>query len=1206
MDIAQKTGCCLGILCSITTAAAELNFPRVVLDDSYIAYERDVGDIDGDGLSDVAATGDGGSTIEWFHAPDWTRQTLYTLTGTYRYTRADDFKVADIDSDGDLDLVVRLGAGPSDEGEGRAAWIENLGSGTGWVTRIIGTSPSYVKDIAVGDLDRDDRPDIVLREDSQTQIWLQEINGWTEVTLSHAAHEGMELGDLDMDGDVDVVLNGFWFTTPNSPADCRSAAHYTNRTIDTQWFTQTGDWTANSCKVAVGDIDGDGSNDVVFSQSERAGHPVTWYKQAGAAWTAHIVTNVDYAHNLQAYDADLDGDIDILTGGMTQSSQKGLQLLLNAGGGTAWTPFIIQTDGSYSAELGDIDNDGDLDIAGIVNWNSAPSYIYRNNSGGPPSLDFWRYIQVSASHVRTFGLDFIDADGDDDLDIASGPYLYLNPGGNMTSTWSQIEAAPGRHLFMAMEVDGDSFADALALEDNAGQNRIDLYWHEAGSTQATNWEQVVRFGDVPRSDHAEGFQGSRLAQIENGGPSEVVISSLQGIYYFNLPVHPATGSWPRVFVAANDSDEGIGVMDLDGDLDLDITFTSGGSKQVKWARNPGNGTGDWTVFTIGAFSEADWPDRCAAADVNGDGRPDIVVTEENSGASPDAMACWWEQPASSPTNAGWTRHLITTRYTMNNLDAGDVDRDGDVDLVLAEHRGTKIISVFANDGLGVFTEYPVGAGHENHLGGKLADLDGDGDLDLAGIAYDDFTQLHVWRNDSPSGIPTVTRPTIAPNGGVFDEPLTAALACGTTGAEIWYSLDGSTPSNSVPSLLYTNAVIPIATSLVIRARGFKNELAPSAIASATFTGPQVKTPEISPAGGAFEGTATVTLACTTTGTLIRFTTTGADPDTSSDVYAGPFNLTNDTTVKARAFRAGLADSPVASASFTRFDGGPRAYWRLDERLGGLAMDAGGHAHTGAVSGAEWIVGHLDNALSFDGLDDHVACGAWDIAGEALTIAAWIRVASPYLDNDSRILSKALGSSEQDHYWMLSLTLVGGEPRLRFRLKTGGTTATLIAGSGSISLDAWHHAAAVYDGSALRLYLDGLPVGNQAASGSMSANPGADIFIGANPPDAYAPFKGLLDDVRVYDLALSLSEIQAIRDAQPPPLQPGIRALTPSGGDGWTLDISSPPGHYQILQAASNLMENTWRDIATNSAAGENLIMEHTHTPPQGFYRLLQN
>jgi hypothetical protein len=365
----------------IVSRAGAASFEYAPLDSSYFAYERDAADVNGDGLPDIVTVQEGDTTIEWFRAPAWPRATLIALSGAYRWPRADDFKLADMDGDGDPDVLTRLGPGPYDDGAGEAAWFENPGAGGTWIRRLIGVSLEYVKDIVVADFDRDRRPDVAMRMDSRTQLWLREPGGgWTEVRLEHPAHEGMEAADLDGDGDPDLVLNGFWFRTPDTPAACRVAAQYTFLTIAAAWYTQGGDWTANSCKVAAGDIDGNGTTDVVLSHSERAGYAVTWYARSGSDWIAHTVAVVDYAHNLQVFDADLDGDADILTGGMPQSSQRGLRLLLNGGGGANWSTQVLQSEGSYSAELADLDADGDLDIIGIRNWNAAPTYLYRNLS----------------------------------------------------------------------------------------------------------------------------------------------------------------------------------------------------------------------------------------------------------------------------------------------------------------------------------------------------------------------------------------------------------------------------------------------------------------------------------------------------------------------------------------------------------------------------------------------------------------------------------------------------------------------------------------------------------------------------------------------------------------------------------------------------------------------------------------------------------
>jgi hypothetical protein len=359
-------------------------FEQIVVDPDYVAYQRDVGDIDGDGDNDLVAVQEGDTTLQVFRAPAWERSTLIAFSEAFSFPRADDLKLADIDRDGDLDVVTRLGGGPTDDGVGVAVWCENGSESAGFTWHRIGRSPEYVKDIVVVDLDRDGRPDVIMRMDRQTQIWLQDAeNGWNEVLLAHPPHEGMAAGDVDGDGDSDLVMNGFWFPTPDTPTAARLATNYGLQIIDDSWFNQTGDWTKNSCKVVVADFDADGTNEVAFSQSERAGYEVAWYRRdtsgVSESWNRHPVAVVDYCHTLQSSDFDLDGDVDLLAGGMIQSQHRGLRLFVNEGRGARWSALIVQTDGSYSAEVGDVDKDGDPDVVGIRNWNSPPTWIYRNN-----------------------------------------------------------------------------------------------------------------------------------------------------------------------------------------------------------------------------------------------------------------------------------------------------------------------------------------------------------------------------------------------------------------------------------------------------------------------------------------------------------------------------------------------------------------------------------------------------------------------------------------------------------------------------------------------------------------------------------------------------------------------------------------------------------------------------------------------------------
>ena len=180
------------------------------------------------------------------------------------------------------------------------------------------------------------------------------------------------------------------------------------------------------------------------------------------------------------------------------------------------------------------------------------------------------------------------------------------------------------------------------------------------------------------------------------------------------------------------------------------------------------------------------------------------------------------------------------------------------------------------------------------------------------------------------------------------------------------------------------------------------------------------------------------------------------------------------------------------------------------------------------------LGWNDNELIFDGINDYVNIGTLDVSGSELTLMGWAKSnvlgdCSAY--RDCRIISKASGTSEQDHYWMISTIRVGSATRLRFRLKAGGTTSTLIASSGNLINDTLFHVAATYDGNTMRLYKDGVEVGSLAKTGVLDVNNAVDAWIGDNPPisGTRRPWKGVIKNVRVYQMALTATEVNRVKD-----------------------------------------------------------------------------
>jgi hypothetical protein len=179
---------------------------------------------------------------------------------------------------------------------------------------------------------------------------------------------------------------------------------------------------------------------------------------------------------------------------------------------------------------------------------------------------------------------------------------------------------------------------------------------------------------------------------------------------------------------------------------------------------------------------------------------------------------------------------------------------------------------------------------------------------------------------------TVATPTFDPAPDTYTSAQDVTISCETEGATIYYTTDGTEPTQS--STQYT-APVAIETTTTLKANAFKPDWDTSEIASGlyTITG-TIAVPTFSPAPGTeFTSSLDIEISCSTEDVTLYYTTDGTDPTESSTPYTDPITIDETTTFKAKAFREGWTPGAVATAIYTKtgtvaaptFDPGPGSY-----------------------------------------------------------------------------------------------------------------------------------------------------------------------------------------------------------------------------------------------------------------------------------------
>ena len=674
--------------------------------------------------------------------------------------------------------------------------------------------------IVVGDLDGDGKADLVVTNiGSNTISVFRNTSSNGSISSSSFAAKvdfatgisplSAAIGDVDGDGKADIVVIS---SSGNYVSVLRNIS--TSGSITSSSFAANVDFTTGSApySVAIGDLDGDGKADLAVANFGSSSVSILRNTStSGSITNSSFAAKVDFATGGSPYcvaigDLDGDGKADLA---VTNSSFNTISILRNSSsnGSITSSSFEAKVDFAtgedpYSVAIGDLDGDGKADLAFVNNSSNSVS-VLRNisTSGSIISSSFEAKVDLTTgSYPRSVAINDLDGDGKVDLAVS-------NAGSNTISVFRNISSSGSISVSsFAAKVDftTNNVPISVAIGDLDGDGKADL----AVTHQSSNTISIIRnnpifppvitsfsptsgpigttvtitgtnFNTTPASNIV--FFGATRATVTAGSSTSLTVTVPVGATYqpisilnstsaqsgysalpFITTFSPNKGSisaqdfTAKVDFAAGDRPNNVAIGDLDGDGKADLAVVNQNSSIVSIFRNTSS-NGSISASSFGAqvdFRTGDVPYSVAIGDLDGDGKADLAVT--NVGGN--SVSVFHNASTSgSITSSSFTAKVdFATGTNPISVAIGDLNGDGKADLAVT-NAGSNSVSVLRNTSSSGTITISSFAGNVDFATGTqpysvgIADLDGDGKADLA-VANISSHTISIFRNTSSNGI----------------------------------------------------------------------------------------------------------------------------------------------------------------------------------------------------------------------------------------------------------------------------------------------------------------------------------------------------------------------------------------------------------------------------------------------------------------------